>query len=798
MGKKKFKDPFAKREAQKYDNPAPSREFLLNLIEEAGTPLSHRHICRSLELDDDQTEAVRRRLRAMVRDGQLAQVSKGRYTLLANLEHVKGYVLAHRDGFGFVVPHDGSDDIFLPYRQMRKVFDGDEVDAHITHIDSNGRREGRIDKVIQHNTKTVVGRLEKRPGHFILVADNPRITQEVIVQEKHAQKVKGEKFVLVEITKQPEKYSPPEGKVIEVLGKHMAPGMETDVAIRSHNIPHEWPASVTAETDELNPEPSEADKKSRVDIRHLPLVTIDGEDARDFDDAVYCEATKSGGWKLYVAIADVSHYVKPNKPLDKEARKRGTSVYFPSRVVPMLPEALSNGLCSLKPDVDRLCMVCEINISKQGKISKYQFYEGVMHSHARLTYTKVGKILDAENPDANLRKQYKKLVPHLEELHRLYECLHAKRKQRGAIEFESQETRIIFGKDKKIEAIVPVKRNDAHKLIEECMLAANVAAAQFLEKHKIPALYRVHDIPRSEKLENVRQYLSELDLDLGGGDTPSPNDYRELLQSIKDRPDYLVIQTMLLRSMNQANYQAENRGHFGLAYDAYTHFTSPIRRYPDLMVHRAIRGFIKSGEESTNILRPKNHRKGRIKHYPYSLDELIIIGEHSSLTERRADDASRDVEAWLKCEFLQERVGEQHQGIITAVTSFGFFVELKDIYVEGLVHLKNMKDDYYVFDVSLQRLVGERYKNIFQLGDSVEVTVASVNLDERKIDFELAEHKPRMPRKRKASKSKASKNKKATKGRTSTKGKRTKYDKKVDTKKTKKKTSSKKRKPKKR
>jgi ribonuclease R len=566
-------------------------------------------------------------------------------------------------------------------------------------------------------------------------------------------------MVMVEITQFPARHRQPRGAVLEVLGEHLDPGMEIDVAIRSHGIPHVFPEEVLAESGSLAPEPSEKDKKQRNDLRKMAFVTIDGEDARDFDDAVYCEARR-GEWTLWVAIADVSHYVRPGSALDVEAQLRATSVYFPEQVVPMLPEALSNGLCSLKPRVDRLSLVCEMQIGVDGKLGKFAFSEAVIHSHARLTYTQVGAALAGE-PDHGVEAD---VLPHLKELHKLYKCLRTARDKRGAIEFDTVETRIVFDANRKIEAIVPVVRNDAHKLIEECMLSANVATARFLESQKLPALYRVHEGPTEEKLASLREYLGQLSLELGGGDKPDSLDYCRLQQQLGDREDAHLIQIMMLRSFKQAMYQPDNKGHFGLNYPAYAHFTSPIRRYPDLLVHRAIRAVIRSDMPCDTV-----HRMGGakpipiVRGYPYQLPEMLAQGEHCSMAERRADEATREVDSWLKCEYLQDHVGEVFPGVVSATTSFGLFVELDGLYVEGLVHISALPGDYYHFDSSRQRLTGERSGRTFQLGDKVIVQVARVDLDDKKVDFELVESTsrakksgkkqapaPSSPRKRKA------------------------------------------------
>ena len=542
-------------------------------------------------------------------------------------------------------------------------------------------------------------------------------------------------MVSVRITDYPTPVLGAKGVVEEILGDHLDPGLEIDIAIRAHQIPWEWPEAVLAEAGALGEEPDKADKAARIDLRHLPFVTIDGEDARDFDDAVYCEEVP-GGFRLWVAIADVSHYVAPGSALDDEAAERGNSVYFPERVVPMFPEVLSNGLCSLKPNVDRLAMVCELSIDAAGEVGSSQFYEAVIHSHARLTYTEVGQVLAQGHCDSVDAAR----VPDLRRFHALYGILRQARVQRGAIDFETVETRILFNAERKIEAIVPVQRNDAHKLIEECMLAANVATATFLETTEVPVLYRVHNGPSAERLGSLRDYLGELSLDLAGGDQPTPIDYQRLINAIAQRDDASVIQTQVLRSLSQACYQIDNEGHFGLNYPAYGHFTSPIRRYPDLLVHRAIRHLIRSGKHPEQTRSAKRRgKKVSSAGYPYDDTTMAALGEQCSMTERRADDATREVEAWLKCEFLRDKVGEQFEGVISAVTGFGIFVELAGLYIEGLVHISGLPGDYYHFDAAKQRLVGERTRRVFKLGASVEVTVSRVDLQERRIDLDIVD-----------------------------------------------------------
>ena len=733
--KGKTKDPHAAREAAKYDNPIPSREFILNLLDKAKKPLTASQLRRELKIDDEvEIEALSRRLRAMERDAQLMVNRRGAYGIVDKMDLIRGRIQGHRDGYGFLIPIDGSDDLYLSGRQMARVFDGDEVLAREVGLDRRGRREGKIVEVLQHNTTRVVGRFVDDGGVAYVVPDNARINHDILIPAGSVGGAQSGQIVTAEISNYPAPHKQAKGAVVEVLGEHLDPGMEIDVAIRSHAIPYLWPEEVEREAGALDDEPAEADKDCRIDCRSMPFVTIDGEDARDFDDAVYCKPRRGDSWKLWVAIADVSHYVRPGSALDAEATNRATSVYFPERVVPMLPEVLSNGLCSLKPGVDRLALVCEMKISADGELGDSVFYEAVIHSHARLTYTQVGEALEnGSSPAID-----KKILPHIKNLHNLYQVLRKARDRRGAIDFETVETRIIFDQLRKIEAIVPVQRNDAHKLIEECMLSANVAAAGFLQRHKLPGLYRVHEGPTTEKLENLRKFLGELGLDLAGGEKPTPVHYRQLLNQIDGREDAALIQTMLLRSLRQAVYQPENLGHFGLHYDAYAHFTSPIRRYPDLLMHRALSHVIRSNTRSKWVERVKGAVEipaNRI--YPYDLASMLVQGEHSSMAERRADDATRDVEAWLKCEYLQDRVGETFEGVVAAVTSFGLFVELADLYIEGLVHISALPGDYYHFDQAKQRLTGERTNRSFRLGDSVTVQVARVDLDDKKIDLEM-------------------------------------------------------------
>jgi ribonuclease R len=711
-------DPYADREKENYENPVPSREFILDLIESQAKALSRDQIIQLFDLSDpNQLEGIRRRLKAMERDGQLVWI-KGYYHLISEFELLEGIVSAHPDGFGFMLAEDGGEDVFLSQREMSLLFHEDRVSVRVTGTDRKGRRHGVVAEVISHNTHTITGLYTAVTGRAMVMADHKKIQQDIYVAEDDKTEAKEGEVVVIEIIKYPTYFKKAEGRIIQVLGEHMQPGQEIEVSVRIHDIPHQWPQQVVESVATLESEVRDEDKEERLDLTKSAFVTIDGEDAKDFDDAVYCVKTDSG-WQLKVAIADVSFYVKNNQALDQEAKNRGTSVYFPGRVVPMLPEKLSNGLCSLNPQVDRLAMVCDINFSEQGEVLDYKFYEAVIKSAARLTYTKVADML--VEGDAQLCQQYSELLPPLHELYQLYQILNQRRSQRGAIDFETVETRIVFGDKKKIEKIVPVYRNDAHRIIEECMLAANVCAADFLLKHKIPTLYRNHQGPTDTKLQTLRDALGLLGLSLTGGEEPQASDYAKLLQSIKQRPDFDMLQTMMLRSLSQAKYEAENTGHFGLSYSAYAHFTSPIRRYPDLIVHRCIKSIIRKEKAAQ------------------TLDEMFQLGEHCSMAERRADEATRDVMDWLKCEYMLDKVGEEFEGLITTVTGFGFFVEMVGLHIEGLVHVTSLKSDYYVYDQANQQMKGERTGISYKLGGKVKIKVASVSLDERKIDFILAD-----------------------------------------------------------
>ena len=706
----------------KYRISLPERQDILNYLAECNKPRTLRKIADALKVEGGEgRQALSKRIKAMQRDGQIVLNRRGGYGLINKMDLYQGTVIGHPEGYGFLNIEDETDDLYLSSREMRCMLHGDRIIARLVGVDKRGRKEGSMVEVLQRANHLVVGRYFEEAGVAFVSPQNKRVNQDILIPKSMGGDAQSGQYVVAEITKQPDRHTQPIGKVVETLGEHAAAGMAVEIAIRSHEIPGDWPDEVLDEVNSLTDEVKEEDKCHREDIRHLPLVTIDGADARDFDDAVYCEPQGSG-WRLLVAIADVSHYVHPETAMDDEALNRGNSVYFPQRVLPMLPEILSNGLCSLNPKVDRLCLVCELHISKQGEVKRHRFFEGVMRSAERMTYDKVASIIVEKN--TGLRKEYKDITSPLENLYKLYQLLNKHRQKHGVLDFRTVETYFEFDEDHGVSAIHALERNDAHRLIEEFMLAANIAAAELLLANDIPALYRVHEVPMASKLEGLHAFLGELGLQIGGGEKPTAKDYANLIERVKDREDAHLIETVLLRSMQLAAYSENNIGHFGLAFPAYTHFTSPIRRYADLIVHRAIR----------HLIRNKNATGFR-----YSLKEMHDISEHCSATDRRAEEATRDVIQWYKCEYMQGKVGELYEGTISGVTSFGMFVELDNIYVEGLVHITALPVDYYHFDPVGHRLNGERQGKSYRLGGRVEVKVMRVSLDDKKIDFELVE-----------------------------------------------------------
>jgi ribonuclease R len=702
------------------EGTAPERRDILGLLDDQGRPLKRREIVERLGVTGDiSREILRRRLKAMVRDGQLVKNRRGAYGLPARMDLVSGRVSAHRDGFGFVIPDDGESDLYLSPRQMRSVLHGDRVLASVIGLDARGRREGAVREILERAHSRVVGRFVEESGIALVVPDDPRISQDILVPLGATAGARPGQVVVAEITQQPGERQPPLGRVVEILGKSGAPGMATEIALRNFDIPWEWPEGVEEQAAGWGAEVTEEMTGGRRDLRDLPLVTIDGADARDFDDAVFAQR-RNNGWRLVVAIADVATYVEPGTPLDREALHRATSVYFPQRVVPMLPEALSNGLCSLKPDEDRLCLVCDMSINESGKVTRARFDAAVMRSQARLTYEQVWEWIVSGKQE--IRPGAAAVSASLRDLYGLYKALRRARTQRGAIDFESTEVQFRFDERGAVEDIVPYERNDAHMLIEECMITANVEAANFLLRHHIAAPFRAHEPPPPDKLEALEQFLRGLGIKVPWKGRPQPRQFEQIVQQVKGREDRHLVMAVLLRAQSLASYQAANTGHFGLALAAYAHFTSPIRRYPDLLVHRAIHHVL-----------ARRSAAG----YPLQREQMDKLAEQCSHRSRRAEEAERDVNERLKAIFMERHIGDDFKGQVTGVTSFGLFVEITRNHVSGLVHITSLPNDYYHFDPVVHRLTGDRTGKVFQLAQKVTVRVMAVNVEDRKIDFEL-------------------------------------------------------------
>lgn len=718
-------DPQRASEAAKYENPIPSREFLLETLREAGIPQTAAALAEILHLQDPiDLRALDKRLGAMVRDGQLIENRNGQFLLVSRTSLVVGRVSGHRDGFGFLIPDDGSPDVFLSPWQMREVMDGDRIAVRVSGIDARGRPEGSLVEVLERKTQQIAGRFVVEGGVGFITPSNRRVSHRIVVPPP----AKGDPawpepgaIVVAVLTQPPTRHTEPVGRILRTIAQEHMADMAVEVAIASHQLPHEFPAPVMREARKFGKEVDLSTAGARLDVRDLPLVTIDGEDSRDFDDAVYATPTRGGGWRVLVAIADVSHYVRPGMALDEEARERATSVYFPHRVLPMLPEQISNHLCSLMPHVDRLCLVCDMRIGKDGKVSRTRFASAVMRSHARLTYTRVAGILVDREPAA-ARGLSDEVLQSLSALHEVYGALRARREERGALDFESAEVRVVVDEDGQVEEMRAYPRNDAHRLIEECMVAANVEAARFLRKHKMPALFRVHAPPDEERIDELKRFLATRGVFLPQVGEITPLVLQETLKQVHGRPDAAMLEGMIIRSLSQAVYQPENIGHFGLALEEYAHFTSPIRRYPDLLVHRAIRHVLEEGTKDDFV-----HGPGA----------MVQFGQECSLRERRADEAAREVTAFLKCEYVRDRVGEEFDGIVTGVAEFGLFVQLQPIQVDGLVHVSGLGQDYFTYEPDRKCLTGERSGKRYTLGDRVRVRVARVDSGERKVDLEL-------------------------------------------------------------
>jgi ribonuclease R len=708
------------KRSKPYRHPIPKRGELLDYMKVSGKPLKIDALMREYDLKGQKMLAqLTEALRTMVAAGQIIQNRRGEYCLIERINLVTGTVSGHQDGFGFVSRDDAGDDIYLSAREMRSLFHGDRVAIRIVGEDRRGRPEGKLVEVLERKVTEVAGQFIRERGIGIVIPDNPKIAHRILIAKGKANDAKHGQIVVVRILDFPTHVEQATGEIIEVIGTPGEKGIATDIAIHAHGVPTDWPAAVRDQAKEFGEAVPEAAKKDRVDLRDTNLVTIDGADARDFDDAVFAEPA-GNGFRLLVAIADVGHYVQVNSPIDKQAIRRATSVYFPDRVVPMLPEVLSNGLCSLNPKVDRLCMVCEMRVEPDGKVSRSKFYEAVMRSAARLTYTQVSEFLTGQD-DNDVPKE---VQGDIRNLHEVYALFAKNRRKRGAVELDIPQTRIEMGKDGTVKAIRAVPRNDAHKLIEECMIAANVQAAKFIRKHRIPGLYRVHAKPDPDRFDELRLFLVSLGLKVPHSDHVQPRDFDRLIKQVADRPDSAAISMAMLRSMMHAEYTPKNIGHFGLALDAYAHFTSPIRRYPDLLVHRAIRHLVRGGKPGS---------------YNYDATRMEQLGVICSAHERRAEDATREVEAWLKCQYMEGKVGQEYQGVITGVTNFGAFVQIPELQIDGLVHVTSLGNDYYQFDAGSQSLVGERTATRYTLGDSLKIVVARVDLDTKRIDFQLVD-----------------------------------------------------------
>jgi ribonuclease R len=731
-------NPKKSRKPQKgkpYKHPIPGPNDLIDFLTETGKPLKADAILKAFDLKGQRMRSLLvEKLNTMVRAGQIIENRRGEYCLTAKLDLVTGTVSGHRDGFGFVVRDDGeSEDVYLSAREMRPLFDGDRVAIRVKGMDRRGRAEGQLVDVLERGTQQVAGQFIRERGIGLVIPDNSKISHRILIPKDESGGAKHGQMVVVEILDFPTYVEQATGRVVNIIGTPGEKGIATDIAIHSHAIPYKWPDTVREQVQDFGAEVPDASMDGRTELRNVDLITIDGADARDFDDAVFCMKAQSG-WRLLVAIADVANYVSIGSALDKEAIVRGTSVYFPDRVVPMLPEVLSNGLCSLNPKVDRLCMVCDMEVSSSGKVTKATFFEGVMKSKARLTYSQVGDFLSG----ASKTSVPSELQASVRDLHDLYKAFAKQRRHRGAIEIDLPQTKFKLNDDGEIDRIEVVPRNDAHRLIEECMIAANVEAAKFLKKHRIPGLYRVHPKPDTDRFNDLRLYLISLGLKVPHPDHVEPRHFTQLIEQVKDRPDSAAITMAMLRSLTHAEYSPTNVGHFGLALESYAHFTSPIRRYPDLLVHRAIRHIIRGGKPGK---------------YDYAPKEMERLGAITSAHEKRAEEATRDVEAWLKCQYMEQHLGDEFDGVITGVTNFGVFVQITELMTDGLVHVTSLANDYYKYDAGSQKLVGERSGHTYSLGEEMRIRVERVDMETRKIDFRpVTEISPKAQKKRSASK----------------------------------------------
>jgi ribonuclease R len=738
----KNQDSQAQLEEQRYENPIPSRVYIIDTLEDLGVPTSHKKLCKAFGIKDQkQQNAVEYRLKAMLKDGQISKNKKRCYSIAKDIKLIKGTVQAKKEGHGLFVPETNGKNLYISSKAMLNLFDGDIILARCINKDYKNRAEAIPVEILKRGIKQIVGKYyNNKYNDSYIIAENKCINRRINIKDGDITPNNGE-FVLADIIEYPDEFSETSAVVIEVLGYQDKPRIEIDIAIRENNIPFQWSETVIKESNNISEKIKQQDIRERIDLRDLPFVTIDGEDSKDFDDAIFCSKKKSGGWRLYVAIADVSHYVKVNSSLDVEAETRGNSVYFPDYVIPMLPEKLSNVVCSLNPKKDRLVMVCEITISEQGRFSGYQFYEAIIHSKARLTYTQAFELINNQPNTKNGLKKFAHVAAHIQEFYKFYTTRIQERNRKGAIQFDTIETRIIFNKQKKIRKIVPIVRNDAHKMIEEAMLCANIAAAKILLKNDIVSLYRSHASINPEKQRSLAEFLGGLGINISKTKKLSVKDIALLLTKAQKREDFKIIQTVILRSMSAAEYSEVNIGHFGLGFKSYTHFTSPIRRYPDLLVHRAIKQLIRGRKQIENVIKiPDVPSIDKKNNYPYKTTEIHNLGSHCSNTERRADIATRNTLVALKCEYAQKHIGSIFKGTVVTVTGFGLFIELDDILIEGLLHISKLPGSYYRFDKNHHKLIENKGNKVFKLGSKLEVIISKVDLEMKLIDLQLKEN----------------------------------------------------------
>ena len=717
----------SKRKDQKdrrKQSPDLSTEEILKLMREDDRPLLLREILRRLSLQKEQRQKARGLLRDLAEVGRVVRIRGNRYGLPSKMNLVVGRIKTHPDGYGFVVPEaEGQEDIFISPRNLKEAMHGDRVVARIESIRKKGK-EGSIIRILERKTRKVVGKFMRAKNYFYVIPEDDRILPEVFIPEGETKRARSNQIVVAEITRYPTERARPEGRITHILGYPDDPEIDPQIVTHKYDLPSRFTSPALEEAKSLPPAPSSYEYRNRVDLRGIPTLTIDGENARDFDDAVSVERERDGGVKLYVSISDVSHYVREGTSLDGEAYSRGTSVYFPDRAIPMFPVELSNEICCLHPKVDRLTLTAELRYDGNGERKGVRFYPSVIRSDERLTYTWVKKILVDGDPE--LGERFGPLLPSLDLMADLCQELRRRRTERGAIDFDLPEPEIILNLQGETEDVVRAERNLAHQIIEEFMIAANEAVAHFMEERGVPFIYRIHEPPKKEAIDEFRSFISHLGYRMRKESDHSPKEFQKVLSDVKERPEERVVNEILLRSMKWAKYSAKNSGHFGLASDGYTHFTSPIRRYPDLIVHRLLKKVLSKEEMKV------------------SEGVLAEMADHLSNRERVAMEAEREILDRYRVRFMKDKIGEEYEGIISGVAAFGFFVELKDIFVEGLVRMTSLHDDYYQYHEKKYCLVGERTHKTFRIGDEVRVRVDRVDVESRHIDFGLIEKKERV------------------------------------------------------